>query len=82
MPFAEVRKLKSLARDAAACTPDAPRELSNAIKTAIASPADPMLLAGVLIEGLAQTIRTAIPAERQGECLAAAIDLLMLRTRA
>jgi len=44
-------------------------------------PTDPWLLIGVLVEGIAETIKDGIPAERRQECTAAAVALLIERAR-
>jgi hypothetical protein len=75
-----IESLSNLASQAAAATPDVPAELAAAIRGAADSPADPWLLIGVLIEGAAHTIRTAIPEERRAPCVVAAMRLLADRT--
>ena len=79
MPSPAVSRLSDLAQRAAAATPDVPAELAAAIKDAAGGLADPWLLIGVLIEGAAHTVRTAIPEERRADCTAAALRLLAER---
>ncbi|HUB11558.1 MAG TPA: hypothetical protein VMB34_06335 [Acetobacteraceae bacterium] len=76
-----VRRLIALAEEAAAATPDLPGEIAAAISTAMHGPGDPWLLIGVLVEGIAETIKDSIPAERRQECVAAALALLVERSR-
>lgn len=78
----EVSNLAAIAQDAEARTVDRPAQLAAVTRDAIASPADPWLLAGVLIEGAAQTIRTLVPPEKRGECITAAPLMPMLMRRA
>lgn len=77
----EVRGLIALANAAAAATPDRPAVVATAITTAIVEAADPWLLIGVLVEGIAETINRSIPAARRQECAAAIIALLVERYR-
>jgi hypothetical protein len=81
MPSQEVAKLAALANDAAARTPNDVQELVAAIRAAIASPADPLHVGGVLIEGLAQIIGS-IPTERRRDCGLAAVQMVIWRVRA
>lgn len=69
-----------LASDAAAGTPVAIEVLIAAIKATAVGPTDPGLLAGVLIEGLAQVIGT-IPTERRRDYGIAAVQLMIGRVR-
>lgn len=75
----EVARLTQLAHDAAATTPDRIADVAQQIRAANAAACNPWLLIGVLIEGIAYTIRAAIPAERRDECLSAAVRLLVKR---
>lgn len=77
-----VQRLIALAEEAAAATPDLPGQIAAAISTAIHRPGDPWLLIGVLVEGIAETIKESIPAERRQECVAAVFALLAERYRA
>jgi hypothetical protein len=74
-----VRKLSSQAARAAAQAPDHLAELSNAIKTALQSEADPYVTLGVLLEGMTQILVTRIPPGRHRGTLAAALVLLRRR---
>ena len=81
MSHDEVQRLVNLANKAAAATPDLPGEIAAAITDAMHGPTDPWLLIGVLVEGIAETIKDGIPAERRQECTAAAVALLIERSR-
>lgn len=74
-----VRKLSSQAETAAAKVPDPLLDLAAVIKDALESEADPYVMLGVLLEGIAQTLVTRVPPERHRSTLAAA--LVMLRQR-
>lgn len=74
-----VRKLSSQAEKAAAQVPDPLLDLAVVIKGALESEADPYVMLGVLLEGIAQTLVTRVPPERHRSTLAAA--LVMLRQR-
>jgi hypothetical protein len=76
-----VRRLIALAEEAAGSAPDLPAEIAAAIIAAIYGPADPWLLIGVLVEGIAETVNGSIPAEQREECVAAAVTLLVERYR-
>jgi hypothetical protein len=52
------------------------------MKMAIASDADPYMLAGALIEGIAATVAQKIPPERQGDVAAECVRLLRDRLAA
>ena len=77
----EVSRLAALARDAAADVPDIPAELASAIRHAASGSADPWMIAGVLIAGLAHVVST-IPAERRRDCGVAAVLLVAKQVRA
>jgi hypothetical protein len=74
-----VQKLSSQADQAAAQVKDPLVALSSAVKTALASEADPYVMLGVLLESMTQTLVTRIPPERHHGTLTAA--LVMLRQR-
>ena len=50
--------------------------LVTVLRAVIQSDADPYLLSGVLLEGVATTIATRLPPERQGEMSVATVRLL------
>ena len=77
-----VARLALLAEQAAAEQPDLIALLAEVVKKAIASDADPYLLTGTLIEGVAHTLATGIPKERQFDTARAAVGLLLDRLRA
>jgi hypothetical protein len=56
--------------------PDPLAILLAMLKMVIASDADPYLLAGALVEGIAATISARIPPERQGEVAVEIVRLL------
>jgi hypothetical protein len=72
----EIERLSRITRTAAATTPDVPRQLAVTIKAAAAGPADPWLVIGLLIEGIAYAVDVAIPAQRQGHYRVASLRLL------
>lgn len=76
----EIARLRLVAETAASIVPDLPAELARDIQCAADGRADPWLLAGVLLEGLAHVIRTVIPPERRQDCSAAAMRMLAQRT--
>jgi hypothetical protein len=64
---------------------DSPNPLAilvSLIKMAIASDADPYMLAGALIEGITATVAQKIPAERQGDVAGECVRLLRGRLAA
>lgn len=65
----------------AAERPDTVAILVAVMKLVIASEADPYLLSGALIEGIAATILQRIPEERRGEVAVEAVRLLRDRFR-
>jgi hypothetical protein len=81
MSHSELSRLASLARGAASSVPDPPADLANAIRSAAGGPADPWLLIGVMIEGIAHTMGVGIPSQRHADCTAAAVKLLLDRMR-
>ena len=66
----------------AAEKPDTVAILVGVLKLVIASEADPYLLSGALIEGIASTIVQRIPEERRGEVGFEAVRLLRDRLHA
>lgn len=65
-----------------ATRPDLPQLLASVIRMMVASEADPNLLVGVLIEGLAHAIGARIPAERRQEVGRETLALLRDRLQA
>jgi hypothetical protein len=74
-----LRRLSDQAERAAAQAPDTLADLSLSIKQALQNEADPYVLLGVLVEGVAQTLITRIPPERYDSTLVAL--LVKLRER-
>lgn len=74
-----VRRLTDQAECAAAQAPDTLADLAATIKLALRDETDPYVLLGVLVEGIAQTLTTRIPAQRHDAALAAL--LVKLRER-
>ena len=66
----------------AAQLPDPLAVLIAQLKTIIASDADPYLLAGALVEGIATTIAAKLPPKRQGVVAVATVCLLRDRLKA
>lgn len=66
----------------AAGHPDPVSALVEFIKVVIVSEADPYLLAGAMLEGVAATIAQKVPAERRGTVAVEAVRLLRDRLRA
>jgi hypothetical protein len=62
-------------------SPDLLAILIAMLKMVIASDADPYLLAGALVEGIAATISVRIPPERQGQVAVETVRLLRDRLR-
>lgn len=81
MSSQEVAKLVALAGDAAARTPDRLAALATDIQDLIDSSIDPLVLVGVLVEGVAVAIRGRVPAECRAECITAALVMLGERLR-
>jgi len=81
MSSKQIILLQMLAQQAASKTPDVPGELAAVIRAAAAGPADPWPVIGVLVEGLVHTIRTAVPPERQHDCVVAAIQMVIQRAK-
>ena len=77
-----VSRLSEQAARAAAEVPDPLAELSGAIKSALASEADPYVMLGVLLEGATQTLLQRIPRERQLGTLTAALVMFSERLAA
>jgi hypothetical protein len=82
MASPEVERLARLAQEAAAGHPDRVVVFREAIKAAVASEADPYLVMGLMLEGIATAISGQIPLEQQREIAMAAIHLLMDRLAA
>lgn len=66
----------------AAAEPDCLAAMVAALKSTIASEADPYLVAGALIEGLRVVISVKMPPERRADVAMNAIGLLLERLRA
>jgi hypothetical protein len=66
----------------AAEKPDTVAIMVGVLKLVIASDADPYLLSGALVEGIASTIVQRIPDEKRGEVGVEAVRLLRDRLRA
>ena len=62
---ATVSALRAEAEKAAAETPNAIATAADAVKHAIRTEADPYVLAGALVEGIAMTVLTRIPEQKQ-----------------
>ena len=75
-PFPVLDALIREVEEIAIGEPDLVTWVVRVIRTAIAREADPYLLAGSLIEGIAVTLISRIPAELQSDVGAAAIRLL------
>jgi hypothetical protein len=75
----EVERLRALAKGAAFGVSDVPGELARLIRLSSDGRIDPWMLAGVLLEGAAHVIRTAIPVERRQDAAAASVRLLAQR---
>jgi hypothetical protein len=79
MRHPEIQRLSDIAEDAAHTTQNVPRLLTAAIMTAAKGPVEPALVIGVLIEGIAHILSTAIPAELASDYRTAAVHLLTHR---
>ena len=66
----------------AAAEPDNVAALAAMLRLVIASDADPYILVGVLIEGLAEAIVQRIPAEKQGDVGLQSMRLLLQQLKA
>jgi hypothetical protein len=75
----EVARLARLAQEAAEGHPDQVAVFRAAVKAAIASEADPYLVIGLMVEGIAATISDQRPPEQRREIAAATIHLLLDR---
>lgn len=80
--FGEIVRLIEQAEQAAAATPDPTSVLAHVIRLTAKTDADPYLILGVLVEGVAHTLETRIPDERHGEIGKEVSDLLLERLRA
>lgn len=76
----EIMHLAELAGAAADCTPDVPGHLAVLIKAAGVT--DPYVIMGLLIEGIAHTWASCIPAEQQEVVEKALTRMLLDRFRA
>lgn len=76
-----IANLILLAKKAAAEQPDLIALLAEKVRAAVGSNADPYLLMGTLIEGVAYTLAS-LPQERQSDTARAAIRLLFDRLQA
>ena len=80
MPPDELDHLRQLAEQAASEAPDWPALLGCAITSAVDGGADPWMIAGVLIAGLAHAI-DAIPEERRRDAGLAAVRKVIQQLR-
>lgn len=80
--FGEILRLIEQAEQAAAATPDATSLLAQVIRLTVKSDADPYLILGVLVEGVAHTLTTRIPDERRVEIAEEVSKLLAERLKA
>ena len=81
MSSEEIERLSAVAREAASGSVDLPAALTAAIKAAATGPADPWVVAGVLVAGLAHVVGT-IPEERRRDCGLAVVQMVIERVRA
>jgi hypothetical protein len=65
--FGEIVRLIEQAEQAAAASPDPTSLLAHVIRLVVKTDADPYLILGVLVEGVAHSLATRIPDERRGE---------------
>jgi hypothetical protein len=85
MPIPSFPDLDALIRQIEATAAGSPDPLAVTValmKMAIASEADPYMLAGALIEGITATIAEKIPPEKQGDVAVEAVRLLRDRMKA
>ena len=80
--FPDLEKLIGQIEATATDAPDPLAILVALMKMAIASEADPYMLAGALIEGIAVTVAQKIPPERQGDVAVQCVRLLRDRLAA
>jgi len=80
--FGEILRLIEQAEEAAAATPDATSLLAHVIRLTVRADADPYLILGVLVEGVAHTLATRVPDERRGEIGSEVSKLLVERLKA
>jgi hypothetical protein len=80
--FGEILRLIEQVEQAAAATPDPTNVLAHVIRLTVKTDADPYLILGVLVEGVAHTLATRIPDERRGEIGREVSKLLAERLRA
>ena len=78
----EIDKLIRLAERAAANGADPVQTLTDIIKVASQSDADPYLVIGVLLEGSVHTLESRIPSERQQDTAGALVRLIADRLQA
>ncbi len=72
----ELRALIETAEAAAAGAPDQVAEVVKATRRAIAGSADPYLLAGALVEGIAMTVASRVPEAKRGGVAIETVRLL------
>jgi hypothetical protein len=63
--FGTIVRLIEEAEQAAASTPDLANVLAQVVRLTVEADADPYLVLGVMVEGIAYALSTRIPAERQ-----------------
>jgi hypothetical protein len=80
--FGEIHRLIEQAEQAAAATPDPTSLLAHVIRLTVMTDADPYLILGVLVEGVAHTVATRIPDEGGGEIGREVSNLLVERLKA
>ena len=80
--FGEILRLIEQAEQVAAATPDPTNLLAHVIRLTVKTDADPYLILGVLVEGVAHTLATRIPDERRGEIGGEVSKLLVERLKA
>jgi hypothetical protein len=80
--FGEILWLIEQAEQAAAATPDPTNLLAHVIRLTVDTDADPYLILGVLVEGVAHTLAMRIPDERRSEIAGEVSRLLVERLKA
>jgi hypothetical protein len=81
-PYPAIDALIRRVQRVAADRPDPTHILAEVIAMIGASEADPYLVLGVLVEGIAHTVAHHIPAERQAATIAEVARLLSIRLKA
>ncbi len=80
--FGEIVRLIEQAEQVAATTPDPTSVLAHVIRLTVKTDADPYLILGVLVEGVAHTLERRVPDERRSEIGKEVSELLLERLRA